>query len=73
MINGSGWAVLGTVGPVRATLRVTTEGDAALQRTIFAVQYSNHWEHLISYTLVHGGGGGGYCCGGGGAQQCLYC
>ena len=48
---------------------VSSDGDAVLQR-IFLQSFSNHWEHLISYTLVLGDGGGG---GGGGGGAYYYC
>ena len=50
---------------------VSSDGDAVLQR-IFLQSFSNHWEHLISYTLMlgDGGGGGGGC--GGGAYYCCW-
>ena len=46
------------IRPGCAALRVTTEGDTVWQR-IFLQSFSNHWEHLISYTQMLGDGGGG--------------
>ena len=48
---------------------VSSDGDAVWQR-IFLQSFPNHWEHLISYTLVLGDDGGGGGGGGGGAGCC---